>query len=54
MGVERFDADGMAIRLVVKTRPLVQWRVARELRARIKRAFGAEKASRSPSRALAP
>ncbi len=38
-GVERFDADGMAVRLVVKTRPLSQWKVARELRARIKQAF---------------
>jgi small-conductance mechanosensitive channel len=27
------------IRLVVKTRPLEQWNVARELRARIKQAF---------------
>ena len=41
-GVERFDADGMAVRLVVKTRPLSQWKVARELRAGITRAFEAE------------
>ena len=30
------------IRLVVKTKPLSQWKVGRELRARIKRAFDAE------------
>lgn len=41
-GVEALAADGVAIRLVVKTRPLAQWKVARELRARIKRAFDAE------------
>ena len=41
-GVERFDANGMAVRLVVNTKPLSQWKVARELRARIKRAFDAE------------
>lgn len=38
-GVESLDADRIVIRLVVKTRPLEQWRVARELRARIKAAF---------------
>jgi len=41
-GVESLDADGITIRLVVKTRPLSQWKVARELRARIKLAFEAE------------
>ncbi|HVL06252.1 MAG TPA: mechanosensitive ion channel family protein [Acidimicrobiales bacterium] len=41
-GVESLDADGVTIRLVVKTRPLSQWKVARELRVRIKRAFDAE------------
>lgn len=38
-GVEMLGADGISIRLVVKTRPLEQWSVARELRARIKHAF---------------
>jgi small-conductance mechanosensitive channel len=38
-GVEELAAEGLLIRLVVKTRPLEQWRVARELRARIKAAF---------------
>lgn len=38
-GVEALGADGISIRLVVKTRPLEQWKTARELRRRIKRAF---------------
>jgi small conductance mechanosensitive channel len=38
-GVERFAADSIDIRLVVKTRPGSQWAVMRELRKRIKRAF---------------
>jgi small-conductance mechanosensitive channel len=41
-GVEDLAADGVTIRLVVKTQPLAQWKVARELRARIKQAFDAE------------
>jgi moderate conductance mechanosensitive channel len=41
-GVESLDADGVTIRLVIKTKPLSQWKVARELRARIKQAFDAE------------
>jgi len=40
-GVESLGADGVAIRLVVKTLPLAQWEVARELRSRIKEAFDA-------------
>lgn len=38
-GVEDLGTRGVAIRLVVKTQPLVQWKIARELRARIKSAF---------------
>ena len=38
-GVERLGADGIAIRLVVKTDPAEPWVVARELRLRIKEAF---------------
>lgn len=38
-GVEEFGVDRLTIRLVVKTSPLEQWRVARELRARVKTAF---------------
>ena len=41
-GVENLGADGMAIRLVVKTAPLEQWVIARELRRRIKSAFASE------------
>jgi small-conductance mechanosensitive channel len=38
-GVEDLGADGVALRLVVKTAPLAQWAVSRELRARIKQVF---------------
>ena len=38
-GVESFGPLGIAIRLVVKTRPSDQWKVLRELRARIKAAL---------------
>lgn len=38
-GIESLDADGVAIRLVVKTSPSQQFAVMRELRRRIKRAL---------------
>ncbi|NNE75047.1 MAG: mechanosensitive ion channel family protein [Acidimicrobiales bacterium] len=38
-GVEDLGADGIKIRLVVRTDPAEQWVVARELRLRIKEAF---------------
>ena len=38
-GPERFDADSVAIRMVVTTVPLQQWAVARELRRRLKEGF---------------
>ena len=41
-GVERWDPDGVVMRLVVKTAPLQQWSVARELRERVKDRFDAE------------
>ena len=41
-GVEQLDVDRIIVRLVVKTRPLEQWKVARELRERIKRRFDLE------------
>jgi small conductance mechanosensitive channel len=41
-GVESLTADGLVVRLVVKTRPLEQWRVARELRRRVKIRFDEE------------
>jgi small-conductance mechanosensitive channel len=37
--VEELGPDGIRVRLVAKTRPLEQWKVARELRARLKVAF---------------
>jgi small conductance mechanosensitive channel len=41
-GVESLGANGIVIRLVVKTVPLDQWKVMRALRQRIKAAFDAE------------
>lgn len=38
-GVESMGSDGLVLRLVVKTPPLENWDVARELRQRIKGAF---------------
>lgn len=38
-GVERFDARGAVVRVVLKTAPLRQWSVARTMRERIKRRF---------------
>ncbi len=40
-GVETFTLDTVSVRLVVKTAPAEQWRVARELRARVKLALDA-------------
>ncbi|MEZ5078885.1 MAG: mechanosensitive ion channel family protein [Solirubrobacterales bacterium] len=41
-GVEQLGASGIVLRLVVKTTPKEQWRVARQLRERIKRSFDEE------------
>ena len=41
-GVESVSAEGVVVRLVVKTAPMEQWGVARELRRRIKERFDAE------------
>lgn len=41
-GLERFDADQLTIRMVLKVSPAKQFRINRELRARIKSAFDAE------------
>ncbi len=38
-GVESLSADAVVVRVVVKTQPLKQWDVAREMRERIKAAF---------------
>ncbi len=40
-GVQDLGADGVDLRLVIKTRPAEQWAIGRELRRRIKRAFDA-------------
>lgn len=48
-GVEHLTADGVVVRLVVKTAPAEQWRVARELRERIKTAMEAEGLELPPS-----
>ncbi len=40
-GVEDLGSSGVVLRLVVKTAPLAQWEVARELRERVKAAFDA-------------
>jgi small conductance mechanosensitive channel len=41
-GVERWDPDGVVVRVVLKTAPLQQWSVAREMRERIKDRFDSE------------
>jgi small-conductance mechanosensitive channel len=41
-GVERMEADGVAVRVAIKTAPLEQWTVAREMRQRIKERFDRE------------
>jgi small conductance mechanosensitive channel len=41
-GIETMGPEGLAVRLMVKTAPLEQWQVARELRERIKARFDAD------------
>jgi small conductance mechanosensitive channel len=41
-GVERWDPNAVVMRVVLKTVPLQQWTVAREMRERIKERFDAE------------
>jgi small conductance mechanosensitive channel len=40
-GVERLDPEAVIVRVVLKTKPLAQWEVAREMRERIKEHFDA-------------
>lgn len=40
LGVDKLEAAAVTLRFRVKTRPLSQWLVGRELRKRVKRAFG--------------
>jgi moderate conductance mechanosensitive channel len=42
LGIESLGHTGITLRLLLKTQPLKQWPVARELRRRIKAAFDAE------------
>lgn len=39
LGVEEIGTDRIVIRVIIKTTPASQWKIARELRARIKTAF---------------
>jgi len=41
-GVERWEPDGVVIRVTLKTAPLEQWSIAREMRERIKARFDYE------------
>jgi moderate conductance mechanosensitive channel len=52
-GVESLEIDSVVIRLVVKTAPLEQWKVGRELRARVKHALDVAGIS-SPTPAASP
>ena len=47
LGVERFGESQLVIRMIVKTMPLKQWEVGRELRRRVKNRFD-EKGIRIP------
>lgn len=42
LGVNEFGDSAVIIKIRIKTRPLRQWRIGRELRRRIKKAFDAE------------
>ncbi|HEY6796448.1 MAG TPA: mechanosensitive ion channel domain-containing protein [Kineosporiaceae bacterium] len=58
-GIESVTADAVAVRIVVRTQPLRQWTVARELRRRILDRFVAEKLPRptglgSPAESFGP
>lgn len=43
LGIEQLTEDGVVLRLTVKTRPPDQWRVARELRRRLKQRLDADR-----------
>jgi small conductance mechanosensitive channel len=38
-GVERLDPDAVIVRVVLKTKPMAQWEIAREMRERVKERF---------------
>jgi len=48
LGIEQITEEGVVLRLTMKTRPLQQWRVGRELRRRLKDRFDAEEIRLSP------
>ncbi len=39
LGIDKISHSGILIRLLIKTQPLQQWPVGRELRRRLKKAF---------------
>jgi small conductance mechanosensitive channel len=39
LGIENFEETQIIIRILIKTRPLKQWEIAREYRRRVKAAF---------------
>ena len=41
-GVQSLDADGVVVRVTLKTLPMKQWNVAREMRERTKARFDRE------------
>jgi moderate conductance mechanosensitive channel len=48
-GVQALTAEAMTVRVTLKTAPLSQWRVAREMRERIKARFDRESIELAPS-----
>ena len=42
LGVQAFDDSAVTIRVLIKTRPLEQWGIAREYRKRVKKVFDAQ------------
>ena len=48
-GVQALTADAMTVRVTLKTAPLSQWRVAREMRERVKARFDHEGIELAPS-----
>jgi len=54
LGIERLGEAGVVIRIRMKTVPLQQWEVARELRRRIKQAFDAKGIQIPPAGSIFP
>jgi moderate conductance mechanosensitive channel len=47
LGIESFDQSQIAIRILIKTRPLKQWEIGREYRRRVKAVFDQNKIATS-------